>query len=45
MRDRLLSGLVFLMLFGLGLILYISDRSISRFMESCGSLISEGFGL
>jgi hypothetical protein len=41
----MLSGLVLVFAFVLGLILLLPDRSISRFMESCGSFIAQVFGL
>ena len=44
MRSKLLSGLVFFFALVLGLILFVSDRSISRFMEECGVFISQTFG-
>jgi hypothetical protein len=44
MSDRLLNGLVVILALGLGSVLYISDRIISRFMETCGRFISQAFG-
>jgi multisubunit Na+/H+ antiporter MnhF subunit len=44
MRSRMLSGLVFFFALVLGLVLFVSDRSISRFVEECGGVISHAFG-
>jgi multisubunit Na+/H+ antiporter MnhF subunit len=44
MRSKMLSGLVIFFALALGLVLFISDRSISRFLEECGGVISQTFG-
>ena len=44
MPSRLLSGLVFFFALVLGLVLFVSDRSISHFLENCGALIAQAFG-
>lgn len=44
MRSKLLSGLVFGFALVLGLVLFASDRSISRLVEDCGGFISQVFG-
>lgn len=44
MRSRTLSVLVIFFAVVLGFILFVSDRSISHFMEACGDLISQAFG-
>lgn len=43
-NHTFLSLLIILMLSGLGLMIFTSDRSISRMMESCGEFISQALG-
>lgn len=45
MRNKTLNGLVIFFAVVLGSVLFLSDRSISHFMEYCGALISQAFGL
>lgn len=40
----MLNGMVILFALVLGFILFVDERSISHFMESCGNLISQVFG-
>lgn len=44
MNGKLLSSVLFILLFILGLVLISPDRSISRLMENCGDYISRAFG-
>lgn len=45
MKGRGLTGLLFILGLGLGMILLTADTSISRVMEQCGQFISDGLGL
>lgn len=45
MRNKSVSGLMILLAAALGLVLYASDRSVSRLMEDCGDFISRSLGL
>jgi hypothetical protein len=44
MRNRMLAILVFFFGLVLVLIVFASDRSISKLMERCGELISQALG-
>jgi hypothetical protein len=44
MSSKVLNGLIFLLFVAFGLVLFASDRSVSRVMEDCGSLISRVLG-
>ena len=45
MRGRVLNLLVIFFALVLGFVFFVSDRSISWFMEACGDLISQALGL
>jgi hypothetical protein len=45
MKNRVLTVLVIVLGVALGAIVFMSDRSISRFMERCGAYISDAFSL
>ena len=45
MKDKFLTSGIVVLAFALGAALILPDRSISRFMESCGQLIADVFGL
>ena len=45
MRNKTLNGLVIFFALVLCSVLFLSDRSISHFMESCGAVISQALGL
>jgi hypothetical protein len=45
MKGRALTGILFILGFGLGMVLIMGDHSVSKIMESCGSFISDGLGL
>ncbi len=45
MKGRALTGILFILGFGLGMVLIMGDHSVSKIMESCGQLISDGLGL
>ena len=45
MKGKALTGMMLILGFGLGMILISGDQTISRIMEKCGDLISNGLGL
>ena len=45
MRNKTLNGLVIFFALVLGSVIFLSDRSISHFMEACGDAISQALGL
>lgn len=45
MKGRALTGLLLVLAFGLGMILFVRDTTISRVMEQWGEIISNGLGL
>ena len=45
MKGRALTGLLLVLGFGLGMVLFVGDTTVSRVMEQCGQLISDGLGL
>jgi hypothetical protein len=45
MKGRFLTGLLVILGFGLGMALLSGENSVSKLMESCGELISNGLGL
>jgi hypothetical protein len=45
MRGRVLNLLVFFFAVVLGFVLFVSDTSISGFMEACGDVIAQALGL
>ena len=45
MKGRGLTGLLIVLGVGLGMVLLAGDRSVSKIMEQCGQLISDGLGL
>ncbi|HET6670603.1 MAG TPA: hypothetical protein VFH15_10270 [Pyrinomonadaceae bacterium] len=45
MSSKTVTGLVILLAAALGLVLFVSDRSISRVIEDCGDYISRAVGL
>ena len=45
MKGKTLSGALIVLGFGLGMVLLVPERTVSRLMETCGALISEVFGL
>lgn len=45
MKGRTLSGFLIILGFGLGMVLLVPERTVSRLMETCGSFIAEVFGL
>lgn len=45
MRDRLLTGILIVIAFTLGIVLFVSNRSVSQLMEAAGELISEALGV
>ena len=44
MKDRFLSGGIFVVALVLGAALILPDRSISKFMQSCGQMIADVLG-
>jgi len=44
MSNRFLTGLLLVLGFALGIVLLVSDRSVSRLMEACGDKISSVLG-
>jgi hypothetical protein len=45
MKDRFLTSGIVVIAFVLGAALILPDRSISSFMQSCGQMIANLFGL
>lgn len=45
MKGRALTGMLLILGFGLGMVLLTGDQTVSKVMERCGQLISDGFGL
>ncbi len=45
MKGRALTGLLVILGFGLGMVLIMGEHSVSKIMESCGQIISDGLGL
>lgn len=45
MKGRALTGILLVLGFGLGMVLLVGDRAVSKLMERCGELISNGLGL
>ena len=45
MRSKMLNVLVVFFALVLGSVLFLSDTSISGFMEACGNVISQALGL
>lgn len=45
MKNKALNGLVIFFGVVLASVLFLSDRSISHFMEACGAAISQALGL
>jgi hypothetical protein len=44
MRDRLLTGILVVLAFTLGIVLFVSNRSVSQLMEAASELISDALG-
>lgn len=44
MRDRFLTSSIILLILVLASVFVLPERSISRFMEGCGEIISDTFG-
>jgi hypothetical protein len=44
MKGRALTGMLVMLGFGLGMVLLLGEQSVSRVMERCGELISNGLG-
>lgn len=44
MKGRALTGILLVLGFGLGMVLIVGDHTVSKIMESCGQLISDGLG-
>ena len=45
MKGRALTGLLVVLGVGLGMVLFMGERTVSKIMESCGQFISDGLGL
>lgn len=45
MKGRALTGILLVLGFGLGMVLIMGEHTVSKIMESCGELISNGLGL
>jgi hypothetical protein len=45
MKGRALTGILLVLGFGLGMALIMGEHTVSKIMESCGQLISNGLGL
>lgn len=45
MKDKFLTSGIVVLAFLLGAALIIPNRDISRFMQSCGQMIADAFGL
>lgn len=45
MKGKALTGLLLVLGFGLGMVLFVGDSSVSKVMERCGQFISDGLGL
>ena len=45
MKGRALTGLLVILGFGLGMVLIMGEHQVSKIMESCGQIISDGLGL
>jgi hypothetical protein len=45
MTGKFLTAIVVILAFALGLMLFVSNRSISQWMEAGGELISDTLGL
>jgi len=45
MKGKTLTGLLLVLGFGLGMLLFTQDRTVSKLMETCGEFISKVFGL
>lgn len=45
MKGRALTGLLLVLGVGLGMVLLMGERTVSKIMESCGQMISDGLGL
>jgi len=44
MKGKTLTGLLLVLGFGLGMLLFTQDRTVSRLLETCGGFISDVFG-
>ena len=45
MKGRFLTGILVILGFGLGMAILSGENAVSKFMESCGELISNTLGL
>jgi hypothetical protein len=45
MKGRTLTGLLFVLGFGLAIVLWVPERTVSRVIEKFGGFISEVLGL
>jgi hypothetical protein len=45
MKGRALTGALVVLGFGLGVLLFTQDRTVSKLMETCGGFISDLLGL
>lgn len=45
MKGRALTGILVVLGFGLGMVLFTQDRTISKLMETCGGFIADVLGL
>jgi len=45
MKGRALTGLLLVLGVSLGMVLLMGERTVSKFMESCGQIISDSLGL
>lgn len=45
MKGRALTGALLVLGFGLGMLLFAQDRTVSKLMETCGEFISNTLGL
>jgi hypothetical protein len=45
MKGRALTGLLLVLGVSLGMVLLLGESTVSKFMESCGQMISDGLGL
>jgi hypothetical protein len=45
MKGRALTGVLLVLGVGLGMVLLMGERTVSKIMESCGQFISDGLGL
>ena len=44
MKGRALTGVLLVLGVGLGMVLLMGDRTLSKIMESCGQIISDSLG-